>query len=406
MSQETSALTRNRAVRVWLSAVAALVFAMVMVGGATRLTESGLSITEWKPLTGAVPPLSDAAWQAEFEKYKLIPQYVQMNAGMTLAEFKAIFWWEWAHRFLGRFIGLAYLLPFLFFLWRGFIGSEWRLRLWGIFALGALQGAVGWWMVASGLVERINVAPLRLAFHLTLAAVIYAALIWAADRMGQGVSRPSSRVRHRPQADPHGMKPSSRGGEADEAIPGPRGKDRIASPSARNDGRGRAGAVTLLVLVIVQIYLGALVAGLRAGYVYNTWPLIDGAFVPDAARLWFETPWWKNLFENTLTVQFLHRTAAYLVLAVAAVHAFGLRRAAQGSAEARRAVMLVAAIVVQAGLGILTLVHVMPMSLALAHQAMAMVVLGLATIHVARAGRLGSYSNARQNPSRAAEAVP
>jgi cytochrome c oxidase assembly protein subunit 15 len=244
-------------------------------------------------------------------------------------------------------------------------------------------------MVASGLVDRVNVAPLRLAFHLTLAAVIYAALIWVADRMGQGVSRPPLR-----------------GGAADQAIEGPRGKDWIASSSARNDGKGRTGAAVLLVLMLVQIYLGALVAGLRAGYVYNTWPLIDGALVPDAARLWFETPWWRNLFENTLTVQFLHRSVAYLVLAVAAVHAFGLRRVAPGSDEARRAVVLVAAILIQALLGILTLVHVMPLSLALSHQAMAMVVLGLATVHVARAGRLGSYANACENPPRAATAVP
>jgi cytochrome c oxidase assembly protein subunit 15 len=351
MSQETFIPTINPAVRIWLYAVAALVFAMVMVGGATRLTESGLSITEWKPLTGALPPLDEAAWQAEFEKYKLIPQYAQMNAGMTLIEFKTIFWWEWTHRFLGRFVGLAYLLPFLFFLWRRWVTPEWRLRLWGIFALGALQGAVGWWMVASGLTERINVAPVRLAFHLTLAAVIYVALIHTAERMRQ------QRKRYPP------------------------------SPSARN-AVGRSAAIALLVLIIVQIYLGALVAGLRAGYAYNTWPLIDGAFIPDAARLWFETPWWRNLFDNTLTVQFLHRMTAYLLLAASAWHAFEMRRAVPGSAEAGRASVLFAVVVVQAVLGILTLVHVMPIGLALAHQAMAMVVLALATIHTARAHAL------------------
>jgi cytochrome c oxidase assembly protein subunit 15 len=378
MSQETSVPTANPAVRVWLYAVAALVFAMVMVGGATRLTESGLSITEWKPLTGALPPLDEAAWRVEFEKYKLIPQYAQMNAGMTLIEFKTIFWWEWTHRFLGRFVGLAYLLPFLFFLWRGWVAPEWRLRLWGIFGLGALQGAVGWWMVASGLTDRINVAPLRLAFHLTLAAVIYAALIWVADRMGQG-AYPSLRGAHR--------------------------AGRRPDPVARNDGRGsRPATLALLVLILVQIYLGALVAGLRAGYVYNTWPLIDGAFIPDAARLWFESPWWRNLFDNTLTVQFAHRMMAYLLFAAAAWHALDTRRTAPGSADAGRAAVLFAAIVVQAVLGILTLVHVMPIGLALAHQAMAMVVLALATIHVARTG-LG-FSRSRGRLTRTAAAAP
>jgi heme a synthase len=227
-------------------------------------------------------------------------------------------------------------------------------------------------MVASGLVDRINVAPLRLAFHLTLAAVIYAALIWAADRIGQGGA--ASRA-------------SLRGGEADEAIQGRQGrKDWIASLSARNDGRIRAGAVTLFVLVLVQIYLGALVAGLRAGYAYNTWPLIDGALVPDAARLWFETPWWRNLFDNALTVQFVHRMTAYGLVIVAVAHAVDCRRAAPRSAEAGRASLLCAALLVQAMLGVLTLVHVVPIGVALAHQAMAMVVLALATVHVARLG--------------------
>jgi heme a synthase len=374
MFRETSAA--GRAVRIWLYAVAVLVFAMVMVGGATRLTESGLSITEWKPVTGALPPLSEPAWQVEFEKYKLIPQYTQMNAGMTLAEFKTIFWWEWTHRFLGRFVGLAYLLPFLFFLWRGCVASAWRGPLWGIFALGALQGAVGWWMVASGLVDRINVAPLRLAFHLTLAAVIYAALIFTADRIA-GSSRP------RPAAS----------ALAREGWGGGWSRTR-RSLSARST------ALALLVLVLAQIYLGALVAGLRAGYLYNTWPLIDGALIPDAARLWFETPWWKNLFDNALTVQFLHRCVAYLVLALAAWHAFDLRRTAPDSAMAGRAAILLAAVLVQATLGILTLVNVVPLGLALSHQAMAMMVLALATLHVARLPQV------RAEPARLAVGTP
>jgi cytochrome c oxidase assembly protein subunit 15 len=330
---------RRRAVRLWLIAVAALIFAMVLVGGATRLTESGLSITEWQPVTGVVPPLSNAAWNAEFDRYKAIPQYSQVNRGMTLGEFKAIFWWEWAHRLLGRVIGGAFLLPFLWFLWRGYVEPGLRWRLWTIFGLGALQGAIGWWMVASGLAGRTEVSQYRLAFHLTLACLIYVAILWTAERL------------------------------ADRRTP-------AVAP------RLRFGAVALLVLVLVQIYLGALTAGLRAGLIYNTWPQIDGAFIPAAARLFVDQPLWRNFFENTLTVQFDHRVMAYTVLIVALLHGFdGLR--ARGTA-ATGAVVLALAVVLQATLGILTLLYVAPLGLALAHQGMALVVLTLATLHAAR----------------------
>src|SRR6516162_8492754 len=174
--------TRVRLIRLWIGCLAALVFAMVVVGGATRLTQSGLSIVEWKPVTGVVPPLSQSEWQAEFDRYKTIPQYERINRGMSLEEFKTIFWWEWSHRLLGRLVGIAFLLPFLWFLWRGFVDRRLGVALTGIFALGAVQGAVGWWMVASGLTERVAVSQYRLAFHLTLACMIYAALAWTADR--------------------------------------------------------------------------------------------------------------------------------------------------------------------------------------------------------------------------------
>src|ERR1700751_6111343 len=173
-----------RAVRIWLFSLAALIALMVLVGGATRLTESGLSITEWKPVTGALPPLSQAEWEQAFAAYKQIPQYHALNAGMTLAQFKSIFWWEWSHRLLGRVIGMVYLLPFLFFLWRGGMAGELKRRLWLIFGLGALQGAVGWWMVASGLSERIEVSQYRLATHLVLALLIFAAIVWTMRRLG------------------------------------------------------------------------------------------------------------------------------------------------------------------------------------------------------------------------------
>jgi len=328
---------RQRIIRLWLHAVAVLIFVMVLVGGATRLTESGLSIVEWKPVTGTLPPLGEAAWQAEFDKYKTIPQFQHRNSAMTLAEFKTIFWWEWAHRLMGRLIGAAFLLPFLFFLVKGWIEPGLRWRLWTIFGLGALQGAVGWWMVASGLTERVEVSQYRLATHLILACVIFAAVLWTAGRIG--------------------------------------GRARAEVPP-----RIRATALALLVLVLVQIYLGALVAGLRAGLIYNTWPLIDGSFIPDGARLLHDTPAWRNLFENTLTVQFNHRMTAYVLWLLAILHVIDVARTLRGPALTH-ALALASVITIQAMLGILTLIHQVPIGLALAHQAGAVVLLAIAVVH-------------------------
>ena len=330
-----------RAVKWWLIVVAALIAIMVLVGGATRLTESGLSIVEWKPVTGTLPPLNEAQWTQAFEGYKAIPQYRELNAGMSLAEFKTIFWWEWSHRLLGRVIGAVYLLPFLYFLWRGALGAELKRRLWMIFALGALQGAVGWWMVASGLTQRTEVSQYRLATHLMLALIIFASIVWTLRRM---TARP-----------------------------------QLAIPALL-----KASGVALLALTFVQLYFGALVAGLRAGRVYNTWPEIDGAFIPSAARLWFEDPWWRNLFDNTLTVQFEHRMTAYALLALAVLHAIDAMRSRAGVAVIGGAWSLVAAITLQAALGILTLLHQVPIDLALAHQATAIVVLTLAVLQTER----------------------
>ncbi|KRR24328.1 COX15/CtaA family protein [Bradyrhizobium retamae] len=329
------------AVRWWLIVVAALIAVMVLVGGATRLTESGLSIVEWKPVTGTLPPLNEAQWAQAFEGYKAIPQYRELNAGMSLAEFKTIFWWEWSHRLLGRVIGAVYLLPFLYFLWRGAFSAELKKRLWLIFGLGALQGAVGWWMVASGLSQRTEVSQYRLATHLVLALIIFASIIWTLRRM---------RARPQPAAAP----------------------------------RLKITAVALLGLTFLQLYFGALVAGLRAGRVYNTWPEIDGAFIPSAARLFFEEPWWRNLFDNTLTVQFEHRMTAYALLALAVFHAVDSVRSRAGVAVVGGAWSLVAAIALQAWLGILTLLQQVPIDLALAHQAVAIVVLTLAVLQTER----------------------
>ncbi len=331
----------TRAVRWWLASIATLIALMVLVGGATRLTESGLSIVEWKPVTGALPPLSEAQWSAAFEAYKLIPQYQKMNAGMSLAEFKTIFWWEWSHRLLGRFIGIAYLLPFLWFMWRGALRADLRRRLWLIFGLGALQGAVGWWMVASGLSERVEVSQYRLATHLVLALLIFAAIVWTLRRL-------------------------------------------IERPAAVVPARLRLIGAILVLLTFVQLYLGALVAGLRAGLVFNTWPEIDGAFIPSAAGLWFEAPWWRNLFDNTLTVQFEHRMTAYALFVLALFHALDALRSRAGRAAVSGAWWLFAAVTLQATLGILTLLNQVPITLALAHQAVAIVVLTLAVVQAER----------------------
>ena len=289
------------AVKWWLIVVAALIAVMVLVGGATRLTESGLSIVEWKPVTGTLPPLNEAQWAAGVRGLQGDPAIPRTQRRHEPSEFKTIFWWEWSHRLLGRVIGAVYLLPFLYFLWRGALSAELKQRLWVIFALGALQGAVGWWMVASGLTQRTEVSQYRLATHLMLALIIFASIVWTLRRMSA-----------RPQP----------------VVP----------------VRLKVAGVALLALTFVQLYFGALVAGLRAGRVYNTWPEIDGAFIPSAARLWFETPWWRNLFDNTLTVQFEHRMTAYALLILALLHAIDATRSRAGMAIVGGAWSLVVAI--------------------------------------------------------------
>jgi cytochrome c oxidase assembly protein subunit 15 len=317
-----------------------MVLAMVLVGGATRLTESGLSITEWKPVIGVIPPHSHAQWQSEFEKYQQIPQYRALHSGMSLDAFKTIFWWEWTHRLIGRLIGVVFLLPLVWFLWRGWIGPRLRARLWLIFGLGAVQGAIGWWMVASGLVHRVEVSQYRLATHLVLACVIYIAILWTALRLDD-------------------------------------------EPRAPLPLRIRASALALMLLVLAQIYLGALVAGLRAGLVYNTWPLIDGGFVPDPARLFSIAPVWRNFFENTLTAQFDHRMLAYTIWLCALLHLIDVTATVKKGRALTGAVALFIVVTLQAALGIWTLLMVAPLSLSLLHQATAMLVLTTASVHAA-----------------------
>jgi heme a synthase len=340
LAHEQVGSTADGAVRTWLLAVAVLVIAMVVVGGATRLTESGVSITEWKPLLGAIPPLNEADWLAAFEKYKTIPQYAIVNSGMSLADFKFIYWWEWTHRLLGRLIGVAFALPFLGFWLAGKLRPGFAMKLLGVLALGALQGAIGWYMVMSGLVDRIDVSQYRLALHLLTAFAILSLLIWLAlDVEG---------------ANKHGR------------------------PQTVTRGQRRFAGL-IFVLVFVQAGLGALVAGLKAGHTYNTWPLMDGRFVPTG--LGTLAPWYRNLFENVATVQFDHRMVAYLVAAFAIGHGVTLARSGDDERLVGSAGLLAAAVLVQMGLGIWTLVSGVPLALGLAHQAGAALVVAAATLH-------------------------
>ncbi|GGC55074.1 COX15/CtaA family protein [Chelatococcus reniformis] len=338
------AADRMAAVRAWLAVVALLVVAMVILGGATRLTGSGLSITEWKPVTGAIPPLSDAAWAEEYAKYRATPQYKLLNAGMALSEFKFIFLWEWTHRLLGRLIGLVYILPLVVFAVRGTVRGRLLWILAGIGMLGGLQGAIGWIMVHSGLQPGMTaVAPVKLMLHLLAACLVLAAVlaVW---------------VGLRPRAEP-------------------------AAPT-----RLRVTAWLLVGLSFIQIGLGALVAGLHAGLIYNTWPLMDGQLVPGPQVLWPLTPWWLNLFGTVATVQFDHRVGAYALLALALSHAVDAARHAGGRPAARRAAMLAVIVGLQAVLGILTLLLQVPLWAGLLHQLGAVAVLAVAVIHARRIG--------------------
>jgi len=322
----------RRAVAAWLFLVAALIFLMTVIGGITRLTESGLSIVDWRPVTGALPPIGEAAWTAEFEKYRQSPQYRLVNRGMTLDEFKQIFWWEYVHRLWGRLIGLAYALPFAWFLWRGTVPRPYRPHLWAAFALGGLQGAVGWAMVASGLVDRPSVSQYRLVGHLGLALVIYVYLLWLALGLWRG----------------------------DRATPA--------------DAPGRRAAPWLAGLAFLTILSGGFVAGLDAGMVFNTFPTMDGRWIPE--HYGGLTPWWTDPFENVASVQFHHRILATLT---AGWVLWAAIRLAAGPLPLVRglAVACAVAVVAQFSLGVATLLAQVPVALGAAHQAGAVTLLTL-----------------------------
>ena len=304
----------------WLTLIAIMIAAMVVVGGATRLTGSGLSITEWAPIVGTLPPLSDADWQLAFSKYQNTSQFKLQNSAMTLPEFHSIFWWEWAHRFLGRLIGFAVAVPLIVFAWRKILPVGLWPRIAMLLVLGAAQGLLGWFMVASGLQDRVSVTQYRLAAHLTFATILFAYVIWLRLTLTQKV------------------------------------KLNWGWPAL------------VLAMIFVQIAAGGFVAGLNAGQGYNTWPLMDGTFIPDG--LLAMQPSWLNVFENALTVQFDHRILAYVIFTMAIIQAWLNRGNAQ--------LMLVAVIILQIMLGIITLVTHVPMLMALLHQACALLVLSAA----------------------------
>jgi len=314
----------RRLIATWLLACCATVFAIVVVGGMTRLTHSGLSIVEWQPIVGTLPPLSDAQWEETFAKYQATPEFKLRNHDMTIEGFKSIFWWEYFHRLLGRLAGVVFLVPFVYFVATRKLTGALAWKLGGIFVLGGLQGALGWYMVKSGLVDDPRVSSARLAAHLGLAFLIYGLLFWTAL----------------------GLLSPLRSASSDSA-------------------RRRAGL--LVALVFVMVLSGALVAAIRAGYAYNTWPLMDGAWVP--AEILMIEPWWQNLLHNMATVQFMHRAIAILVaLAVLIVWARVQREPPNPRARLWSHALLAMA-AVQIGVGIATLLLRVPLALAALHQA-------------------------------------
>jgi heme a synthase len=329
---------RDRWVGIWLVVICVLVTAMILVGGATRLTDSGLSITEWNFMKHFVPPQSDSAWQQEFALYQRTMEYQTQNNGMSLEEFRQIYWWEWGHRFLGQTVGLAFALPALFFLLTGRLRGRFRVTAL-LFVLGGLQGAIGWWMVTSGLFDRLDVSPFRLAIHLGMALLILAIALWVA--LG--------------------------------AFGLPRAKSDLGAP--------RWAPFALLALIFVQAMFGALLAGSDGGRAYADWPTIGGEWIPSTA--FGLEPIWHNFTEDHATQHLLHRSIGYLVALVAIL--FGLVALVRGRGGARKAALAVGGLaLLQVFIGVMTVLSVSPLHISLAHQFGA-VLLWVGTIMLARA---------------------
>ncbi|MGQ0577990.1 MAG: COX15/CtaA family protein [Betaproteobacteria bacterium] len=327
----------RRQIAGWLAGCCLLILLMVVVGGVTRLTHSGLSMVEWKPLVGAIPPLSQADWEEVFLKYQATPEYLRVNKGMALDEFKGIFWWEYFHRLIGRAIGVAFFLPFLYFLLRQKIDGPLASKLAGIFVLGGLQGALGWYMVKSGLVDNPRVSQYRLTAHLGLALAIYAAMLWIA----LGLLKPPGRA-------------------------------------AANEARLRLGryALALAAVIFLMALSGGFVAGIRAGFAYNTFPLMNGQFVPP--EIFMLEPWWLNLFNNMATVQFNHRMIAWLLMLLVPAFWLVAWRVPMPPRARLATHLLFVMLVIQVCLGIATLLWMVPVPLAAAHQGGAVLLLSAA----------------------------
>ncbi len=310
----------------WLTLVGLMVFCMIIVGGATRLTHSGLSIVEWEPLVGTIPPLDQEDWDEVFDEYKTSPEYQQVNFGMSLDEFKVIFWWEYFHRLLGRLIGLVFFIPLLYFAIRRKINGSLAKRLFGIFVLGGLQGGMGWYMVASGLVDDPRVSQYRLTAHLGIAFLIFGAIVWTALSV---------------------MYPS---------------KTNMSQPVRRMF----RFAVAINVIIFLMVLSGGFVAGIRAGLAYNTWPLMGNSFVPP--DIFILTPGWRNFFENMATVQFDHRIIAYVLAVLVPIFWFKVRRRDVSPQTVIATNTLLVLVFTQIVVGISTLLHHVPVTLGVAHQ--------------------------------------
>ncbi|PHR56825.1 MAG: heme A synthase [Robiginitomaculum sp.] len=337
---------KSRSVGFWLGFMTLLVAIMILVGGATRLTNAGLSITEWRPVSGAMPPMSDAEWLSEFEKYKLIPEFNAENPDMELSGFKFIYFMEWSHRQLGRFIGLVYLFPFLLFMFLGKLERGKKGRFFSVLLLIGLQGAIGWWMVSSGLGEgRVDVSQYRLATHLGMAFLILAILFWT-------------------------------------------WLDHLQSWPASNSAPRLKGRTTLLfLLVFLQIIAGAFVAGTHAGMSYNTWPLMDGGFIPNGYLAM--NPLWKNMFENVASIQFNHRMLGYFTL-IMTLWVWGAANRHREANIVRASSWLLASVLCQMALGIVALLKVIELPYAISHQAGAIIVFIFA-IWTMRSARVRTY---------------
>jgi heme a synthase len=342
-------VAHRAALRAWLWSIAAMTLAVLIVGGITRLTQSGLSIVDWKPLMGVIPPLNEAQWLERFEQYRQYPEYQQLRRGMSLDEFRFIYFWEYMHRLVARMIGVVFLIPFVIFAVRRRFSRGFAARALVLFALGGAQGVLGWLMVRSGLADQPHVSHYRLAAHLSLAFIIFGYAVWLAREL-----RPDTRT--------------------------------AAEPAARRTmlrGLGWVGA-----LLAVQVVYGAFVAGLRAGFFYNTFPLMGGSLLPP--HMWAHSPWLSNLVANPYTVQWLHRVIGTLLLIAAVVHFVRVLRAGVDPLSQRLNLALGSLIALQYGLGVLTLIMVVPVTLGVAHQAMAMVILGVWLVWLHHARRLAT----------------